>query len=182
MNMGTEQHRIAWEGKYLRVKVCGSWEYAERPNSPAGIVILAVTPEGKLLLTEQFRVPLQKNVIELPAGLAGDEDFGGEEFVEAARRELSEETGYEATEWEELVAGPTSAGLSNEIVVFFRGRNLRKTGAGGGSKDEKIQVHEVLVNDVRKWLMAKEKEGVAVDPRIYAGLYFLLTDEKEKSF
>src|SRR5688572_22580058 len=71
-------HQIVWEGKYLRVKVCGTWEYAERPNSPAGIVVIAVTPEGNLLLTEQYRVPMGKNVIELPAGLSGDESYGGE--------------------------------------------------------------------------------------------------------
>ncbi len=174
--MGKEQHRIAWEGKYLRVRVCGTWEYAERPNSPAGIVIVAVTPEDKILLTEQFRVPLQKNVIELPAGLAGDEEYGGEEYVEAARRELREETGYEAEHWEELVSGPTSAGLSNEIVAFYRGRNLRKVAEGGGNNDEKIVVHEVPLPEVRGWLKRKEQEGVIVDPRIYAGLYFLLTE------
>lgn len=172
--MGKEEHKIVWEGKYLRVRVCGTWEYAERPNSPAGIVIVAVTPENKILLTEQYRVPMQKNVIELPAGLAGDGNYHGEEFVEAARRELREETGYEAAEWEQLAGGPTSAGLSNEIVVFFRGRNLRKIGEGGGSGDEKIHIHEVPLNDVRAWLRRKEHEGVAVDPRIYAGLYFLL--------
>lgn len=174
--MGKEEHKIVWEGKYLRVRVCGTWEYAERPNSPAGIVIIAVTPEDKLLLTEQYRVPLQRNVIELPAGLAGDESYGGEELIEAARRELREETGYEAAQWEQLVGGPTSAGLSNELVVFFRGRDLRKVCSGGGTADEAIKIHEVSVADVRKWLIAKEKEGASVDPRIYAGLYFLFQE------
>ena len=108
--MGNDQPKTVWEGKYLRVRISGNWEYAERPNSPAGVVIIAVTAEGKLLLTEQFRVPLQRNVIELPAGLAGDEEYGGEEFAEAAQRELREETGYEAEEWEQLVSGPASAG------------------------------------------------------------------------
>jgi ADP-ribose pyrophosphatase len=175
--MGKENHKIVWEGKYLRVRVCGTWEYAERPNSPAGIVIIAVTPDNKLLLTEQYRVPLQKNVIELPAGLAGDEHYGGEEFVEAARRELREETGYEAAEWAPLAGGPTSAGLSNEIVVFFRGRNLKKVCDGGGCGDEKIQIHEIPLPDVLKWLNDKEKHGIAVDPRIYAGLFFLLQEK-----
>jgi ADP-ribose pyrophosphatase len=174
--MSKPEHKIVWEGKYLRVRVCGTWEYAERPNSPAGIVIIAVTPEDKLLLTEQYRVPMQKDVIELPAGLAGDEHYGGEESVEAARRELREETGYEAAEWEQLIGGPTSAGLSNEVVIFFRGRNLRKVCEGGGTADEKIQVHEVPVLSVPEWLREKEKQGVAVDPRIYVGLYFLLQE------
>ncbi len=179
--MEKEAHKIVWEGKYLRVRVCGSWEYAERPNSPAGIVIVAVTSEDKLLLTEQYRVPMQKRVIELPAGLAGDEQYHGEEFVEAARRELLEETGYEAADWEPLVGGPTSAGLSNEVVMFFRGRNLRKTGPGGGTGDEKIKVHEVPVAEVARWLREREEQGGAVDPRIYAGLYFILREQVKAS-
>lgn len=166
-------HQTAWEGRYLRVKVCGSWEYAERPNSPAGIAIIAVTPEGNLLLTEQYRVPMGKNVIELPAGLAGDDHYSGEAFVEAAKRELREETGYEAVHWEQLAGGPPSAGLSNEQIIFFRGIELKKTGLGGGHGSEKIVVHEVPVGEVPGWLKLKEKEGLSVDPKIYAGLYFL---------
>ncbi|HEV8543959.1 MAG TPA: NUDIX hydrolase [Verrucomicrobiae bacterium] len=172
--MPDQEHKTIWEGNYLRLKVCGNWEYAERPNSPAGIVIIAVTPEGDLLLTEQYRVPMQKNVIELPAGLSGDEHYGGEEFVETARRELREETGYEAAEWKQVTRpGPPSAGLSNELVVFFLARKLRRVGPGGGEGSEKIQVHHVPVSRVAEWLHEKEFGGVAIDPKIYAGLYFL---------
>ena|ERR1051325_5168857 len=174
--MESKEHKIAWEGKYLRIRVCGNWEYAERCNSSAGIIIIAVTPEGKLLLTEQYRVPIRKTVLELPAGLAGDEQYRGEEFQAAAQRELREETGYEAAEWEQLVDGPTSAGLSNEKIVFFRGRNLRKVCAGGGAGEEKIQLHEVPLAGIDKWLRKKEREGIIVDPRIYTGLYFLLRE------
>ncbi len=168
-----EEHKTVWEGKFLRVKICGRWEYAERPNSPAGVVIVAVTPEDKLLLTEQFRIPVGKNVIELPAGLAGDEQYGGEEMVSAARRELLEETGYEASDWEELAGGPPSAGFSNEIMFFYRGKNLRKVAAGGGHGGESITVHEISVGDVPAWLKKREREGVAIDPKVYAGLYFV---------
>ena len=171
--MGNEEHRTAWEGKYLRIKICRRWEYAERPNALAGVAIVAVTPEGELLLTEQYRVPMGKKVLELPAGLSGDEHYGGEEFIEAAKRELREETGYEAVEWEQLAGGPPSAGLSNEVVVFFRARNLRKVGDGGGEKNESITVHKVHLPHVAEWLKAREKEGFLIDPKIYAGLYFL---------
>jgi ADP-ribose pyrophosphatase len=172
--MAQEERKIVWEGKYLRVRVCGRWEYAERPNSPAGIVIIAVTPEGKLLLTEQYRIPMQRNVIELPAGLSGDDEFHGEAHIEAAKRELLEETGYEASEWEELPGGPPSAGLSNEVVIFFRGRNLRKVGAGGGAGAESIRVHEVPLKEAPEWLKERMRQGISVDPKVYAGLYFLL--------
>ena len=168
-----ENHKIVWEGKYLRVRVSGSWEYAERPNAPAGVVIVALTPENELLLTEQFRVPMGKNVIELPAGLSGDDDYAGEHFIETAKRELREETGYEAGEWHELVKGPISAGLSNEIVIFYLGKNLRQIGAGGGHGSEKIHVHRVPFARVRTWLKQKEDHGIAIDPKVYVGLYFL---------
>lgn len=172
--MNQDNHKIVWEGKYLRVRVCGTWEYAERPNSPAGVVILAVTPEDELILTEQYRVPLQKNVIELPAGLAGDENYHGEEFVAAARRELREEAGYEAESWERLAGGPPSAGLSNEQIVFFRARNLRKVSEGGGDgHHEKITIHKVPLSKVVEFLRGKEQGGVSIDPKIFAGLYFL---------
>jgi ADP-ribose pyrophosphatase len=175
--MNKEEHRTVWEGKYLRVKMCGRWEYAERPNSPAGIVIIALTPERELIFTEQYRVPVKKRTIELPAGLAGDEHYSGEAFVSAARRELLEETGYEAEHWEELGGGPPSAGLSNEMVFFFRARNLRQTGQGGGEGSEQIEVHKVPLADVKSWLDAKAQEGLLIDPKIFAGLYFLLCDE-----
>lgn len=167
---------MVWEGKFLRVKLCGRWEYAERPNSPAGIAIVAVTAEGRLLLTEQFRIPVGRTTLELPAGLAGDEDYAGEEYVAAAKRELLEETGYEAAHWVELGGGPPSAGFSNEIIVFFRARDLRKVGEGGGAGAEEIRVHEVPVDQVPHWLTGMEQEGRMVDPKIYAGLYFLLSE------
>src|SRR5687768_2614072 len=170
---GNQSHKVVWEGKYLRVRVAGTWEYAERPNSPAGVVIVAVTPEGDLLLTEQFRVPMGRNTIELPAGLSGDDDYAGEHYVETAKRELREETGYEAGDWEELTQAPPSAGLSNEVVVFYLPKNLRKVSEGGGKGSEKIPVHYVPLKEALAWLKRKESEGATVDPKVYVGLYFL---------
>ncbi|MGV3771330.1 MAG: NUDIX hydrolase [Verrucomicrobiales bacterium] len=155
----------------------GHWEYAERAKASCGVVIVAVTPENKLLLTEQFRVPVIANVIELPAGLAGDtEKFQGEEFEAAARRELMEETGYEADSWQQVTSmGPPSAGMSNEMVVFFRASGLRKVGNGGGEESENITVHEVHLENVAKWLESKRKEGALIDPKVFCGLYFCRT-------
>ena len=81
--------------------------------------------------------------------------------------------GYEAGEWHELAKGPISAGLSNEIVVFYLGKTLRKVASGGGEGSENIQVHRIPLERVRSWLKQKEDQGVAVDPKVYIGLYFL---------
>ena len=104
---------------------------------------------------------------------AGGDIDPGERPLTTAQRELLEETGYEAGEWEELAGGPPSAGFSNEIMFFYGGKNLRKVGAGGGHGSERITVHEVPLEEVPGWLKKKEKEGVSIDPKVYAGLYFL---------
>ena len=169
--------KTAWEGKHIRVRQCGRWEYAERTKATAGVVVAALTPAGELLLVEQYRVPVARNVIELPAGLAGDET-DAEEFLAAAQRELLEETGYTAEEWEQVASGPCTAGLSNEVVVFFRARGLSQIQKGGGCDSEEITIHHVPLAGANDWLRQKEKEGCLIDPKIYAGLYFLSGAER----
>src|SRR6185295_9963476 len=82
------------QGRYLAAKRRGKWEYVSRTRNIQAAVILAID-EGDVILVEQYRVPLGRNCLELPAGLIGDESEG--EAVEAAAiRELEEETGYRA--------------------------------------------------------------------------------------
>lgn len=161
-------------GKYLQMVKAGHWEYVERPGIPGAVVIVAVTDDDKLLLVEQERIPLGKRVIELPAGLAGDED-PHESFASCAGRELLEETGYAATTLRQLAEGPTSAGLSNEQVTLFLATGLRKENDGGGDAAEEIVVHEIPLAEVVDWLAAREREGFLIDVKIWAGLYFART-------
>jgi ADP-ribose pyrophosphatase len=174
--MQSEETKVVFEGKHLRLIHRGRWEYAERVKAKCGVVIVAVTPEGELLLTEQYRVPVEARTIELPAGLAGDTDqHAGEQFEAAARRELLEETGYEAEHWEQVTPiGPPSAGMSNEMVIIFRASNLKKTGKGGGEESEDITVHAIPLKEAPAWLEKKASEGVLIDPKIFAGLYFAM--------
>ena len=165
---------IQWEGKHIRVLKSGHWEYAERIKATGAVVIAAVTEEGDLILTEQYRPPVAKRVIELPAGLAGD--LAGQEtedLVTAARRELLEETGYEAREMVWLTTGPPSAGLSSETVTFFRANGLRCVAAGGGDAHEEIHIHKIPPENVPEWLEKKADEGLMIDPKVYVGLYFV---------
>jgi ADP-ribose pyrophosphatase len=118
--------------------------------------------------------PVHARTIELPAGIVGDEDgLKDESYEEAARRELMEETGYEPAKVELLMAGPSSAGLTSEITTLLRASGLRRVGVGGGVAHESITVHEVPLKDVPAWLAAKAKTGVLIEPKVYAGLYFL---------
>lgn len=168
----SENAETMWEGKYLRLVKRGRWEYAERTNAGSAVIVIAVTPEQKLLFVEQFRIPLGAPTIEMPAGLVGDLDED-DTIEEAARRELLEETGWEAGEVTRLMVGPTSSGLSNELVAFVRATGLRRVHAGGGDETEDITVHEVPVADAPRWLAAKMAAGYAMDAKLWAGLWLL---------
>lgn len=163
-----------YAGKFLSLVREGHWEYAQRLNATGAAIILAVTDDRKLLLVEQYRIPVHARTIELPAGIIGDEPGNAHEpHAEAARRELLEETGYAAKEITALTTGPASSGLTSELVTLFLASGLRRVGAGGGVGHEAIAVHEVPVETAHEWLQAKAEAGVLVEPKVYTGLYFL---------
>jgi ADP-ribose pyrophosphatase len=170
--MNTENIETLYEGRYLRLKKRGNWEYAERTNAGSAVIIVALTPENNLLFVEQFRVPLNVKTIEMPAGLVGDID-ALDTIEAAAKRELIEETGWEAKRVDVLLVGPSSAGMSTELVAFARASELTKIGPGGGDESENITVHEVPVNDAPRWLSQKMREGYSLDPKLWAGLWLL---------
>lgn len=156
-----------WLGLYRR----GHWDYARRPNSDACVGILAVTDQGEVVLVEQFRIPMGKRVIEVPAGLVGDElEFRGETLAETAARELLEETGYRAGRMELLISSPTSAGMTPEMTYLFHASQLTRESAGGGTPSEEIRVHLVPLSALRKFLQEKQSEGLLVDFKIHAAL------------
>jgi len=161
-------------GRFLALIREGHWEYVDRVNATGAAAIVAVTNDRKLLLVEQYRIPCHARTLELPAGIIGDEpQAGAESALEAAGRELLEETGYAAGRLELLVNGPPSSGLASERVTFFKATELRQAGAGGGIAHEDILVHEAPLSRIDEWLADKARAGVLVDPKIYAGLYFL---------
>lgn len=164
---------VLGEGNWLRLVSEGTWEFTERRRVSGVVVIVAVTGDEKLLLVEQYRPALKCAVIELPAGLAGDEaHFKGEELAEAARRELIEETGYEAGRMECLLTGPTTSGLASEVVSFFRASRLRRVGEGGGDDKEDIIVHEVPLTELYAWTRRMADRGRLIDPKVFTGAYF----------
>lgn len=157
--------------KFLELVQCDRWQWVRRPHPV--VCIVAMTDDRRVLLIEQNRVPVDARVIELPAGLVGDEGDAAESMVEAGRRELLEETGYEAESLCEIFVGVTSAGLTDEVSTFLLAKGIRKVVEATGTGDERIEQHLVPLDDVDAWLAERQRAGRKVDARVIAGLYFL---------
>ncbi|GAB2532782.1 NUDIX hydrolase [Rhodanobacter koreensis] len=163
-----------YEGRWLSLRKRGRWEYAERNNPGGAVIILAVTPDDKVLFVEQYRVSILQNTIEMPAGLVGDMAGQADESVQlAAQRELEEETGYRCRCVDFVHRGPSSSGMSTEMIAFVRAWDLEKVGPGGGDETENIVVHEVPRLEAGTWLFARAAEGYSIDPKLFAGLWFI---------
>lgn len=153
-----------WEGRFINVKKQGKWEYVGRARGISAAVILAVDA-GEVILVEQYRVPLGKNCLELPAGLVGDEDEG--ESVEAsAARELEEETGYRPARVERIGYFNSSPGMVSEGFTLVRASELTRVGEGGGEGDENITVHRVPLDGIVDFIAKKRADGVAMDVKL----------------
>jgi ADP-ribose pyrophosphatase len=168
--MSTDR-KIIFEGKKVFVATRDGWEFVERKSAKEAVAVVAVTDDGKLILTEQKRRPVDATVIDLPAGLVGDE--GGGDPAETAKKELSEETGWTCRTVEFLARGPSSPGITSELVSFYRATGLARQGKGGGVGGEDIKVHEVAVRDIEQWLEKKRGGGLLIDLKIWSALYFL---------
>jgi len=172
--MSNQPAEVLYRGKFLALIRQAPWEYAERINCNGAVVIAALTPENKFLLVEQYRIPCGQPVIELPAGISGDSaETAGEPLAEAARRELVEETGYDPGSLEKILTGPTSSGLTSEVVTLFIARNLRRVGRGGGVHSEEITLHKIPLDQAEQWLLNQAKHGKLIDHKVFAGLFFL---------
>lgn len=153
-----------WSGKYIKVIKDGTWEYVGRARGIEAAVILAID-DGHVLLVEQFRVPLGRACLELPAGLVGDEE-AGESVLTSAARELEEETGYRADTVESLGFFHSSPGMVSEGFTLVRARGLHKVGEGGGVEGEGITVHRVPVAGIAAFVAAQREAGLAIDVKL----------------
>lgn len=170
--MGNLKHTL-YEGQWLRLVQIGHWESCERTHAQGmAVIVIAVTPNDEVLFVEQYRIPLGARTIEMPAGLVGD-DHAEDTLIDAARRELIEETGWSAGKVDVLLTGPTSSGMSNERIAFVRARDLVKVGEGGGVNDEHIIVHAVPRAQAPAWLVQKQAEGFELDLKLWAGLWMI---------
>ncbi|MBA4762009.1 NUDIX hydrolase [Sphingomonas sp.] len=158
-----------WQGKFITAKRQGRWEYVARARGIRAAVIVAVDDDGHLLLVEQYRVPLGRRCLELPAGLIGD---GGDDEADetAAARELEEETGYRAERIESLGEFFSSPGMVSESFTLVRAHGLTRVGEGGGVEGEDIIVHRVKLADVPAYVAECRARGMAIDVKLLLAL------------
>ena len=157
-----------WEGRFITVKQQGTWEYVSRSRGIHAAVILAIDDAADghhVILVEQYRVPMGKNCLELPAGLVGD-DSAGEAAEVAAERELEEETGYRAANWRTVGEFYSSPGMVSESFTLLVATGLTRVGDGGGVDSEDIIVHRVPLDGIVDFVAAKRAEGCGIDVRV----------------
>ena len=157
---------VRWQGRFLEMRTRGRWEYVSRTRNIRAAVILAID-DDHVILVEQFRIPLGRRAIELPAGLVGDDDGGADEdTLTAAIRELEEEAGYRATTMEVVGEFYSSPGMVTESFTLFRATGLEQVSAGGGIDGENITVHRVPIAGIEAFIAAKRGEGFGIDTRL----------------
>lgn len=158
---------VMWQGRFITARRKGRWEYVSRARGIRAAVILAVDAEDHVILVDQYRVPLGRRCIELPAGLIGDDDgHEGEDATIAAARELEEETGYHAARLEVIGEFWSSPGMVSESFTLLRAHGLTRVGPGGGVAGEDITVHRVPLAGIAPAIADWRQQGYAIDVRL----------------
>jgi len=135
-------------------------EYVDHTGA---VAIYAEDDEGRVLVIQQYRHPIRKRDWELPAGLLDQE---GEEPLEAAKRELSEEADLEADSWEPLVSFHTSPGGNDEVLHVYRAQGVRATGDAFDREAEEADI-------VKRWVPRSEIIDGALDGRLSNSILLL---------
>ncbi|GAA0177203.1 NUDIX hydrolase [Clostridium sediminicola] len=166
----TLKSEVKFEGKIINLSVKevelpnGKTAYREIVNHPGGVAVIAFKDENTLLMIEQFRSPIEKVLLEIPAGkLEKDEDI-----ELCGRRELEEETGYKAETFTYLGKIVPSPGYTDEYIYLYKAENLFK-GNVGGDDDEFINLLEIDLNVVKEMV----KSGKIIDAKTICALMYL---------
>jgi ADP-ribose pyrophosphatase len=148
-----------YQGKIIDLQVDevklpnGKTSKRELIKHPGAVAVIALTPEGKIVMVEQYRKALEKSIVEIPAGKLEP----GEEPIITAARELEEETGYGCEELEHLISFYTSPGFADELVHLYIAKNItRIEEARELDEDEFVELLEVTVEEAVE--LMKEKK------------------------
>jgi ADP-ribose pyrophosphatase len=142
-----------YQGKIIDLQVDevslpdGKTSKRELIKHPGAVAVIALTPEGKIVMVEQYRKALEQSIVEIPAGKLEK----GEEPVKTAERELEEETGYASKNMKPLISFYTSPGFADELVHLFIAEDIYKLeNASAADEDEFVELLEVSLDEAQK--------------------------------
>lgn len=164
-------HEVVFKGKWLEFRKEGTYEFFHRHNKPNAVVIFATTENRELIAVEQVRLPHGKPVLEAPAGLIDP----GETYLQAAYREMMEETGYGEGFLIKTIENVTSSpGICTEQLQIVVMGGMKKIGEGGGlaSENENIKIHLIPIDDIDCYLKNISNK-VLLDMKLLASLHYI---------
>lgn len=141
----TLDSKVIYQGRVATLKVdtalhpSGAHVQREVVEHPGGVTVCPILDDGRIVFVEQWRYPLKRTLLELPAGKLDWYDGVPEDPLEAIKRELWEETGYEAKQWQEMTTVFTAPGFCNEKLWLFKATELFN-----GNKTHQPSEHEWL--------------------------------------
>jgi len=174
--METIDKKTVWEGKFLRSLILTyrdksgnlrNWEAVERVGCSGIVAVVPVTKKHEFLLIRQFRPVVNNFVVEFPAGL----NDKNENLIDAARRELIEETGYDSDELIFLCEGPISSGISTEILSVFLAKDVSLASEElkkqyPADESERIEVIKTPVSEIYRTLQGLRDKGDLIDMKV----------------
>lgn len=175
----TLKRNTIFEGRIVKLYVDevqlpdGKTSTREIVEHPGAVAVIAITDEGKLVLVEQFRKPLERTLVEIPAGLIEE----GEDPQETAKRELGEETGYTCRSIKYVTSFYTSPGFCDEVIHLYFAEGLKKDSRLQLDEDEFVDVLEVTYDEALQ--LMKEKK-IDDSKTVYALQYWKILKMMEK--
>lgn len=164
----TIDSEVIYDGKIIRVQIDqvelpdGNVSTREIVKHPGAVAIIALNSENKIIMVEQYRKPMDRSMLEIPAGKLEP----GEDPEITAARELEEETGYQARSLNHLISFYTSPGFADEIIHLYIGTDIQKVESPlQGDEDEFVELHEITLEEA---LQAIADERIFDAKTVYA--------------
>lgn len=164
----TVKSEAIFRGKLINVQVDtvrlpnGKTATRELVKHPGAVAVLALTDDNRLVVVEQYRKPLEKMTVEIPAGKLEP----NENLIVCAKRELAEETGYTARTWAHLISFYTSPGFADEQLHLFTAEDL-EVGSARPDEDEFVTAQAITLHEA--WDLMQE--GRICDAKTVTAVY-----------
>ena len=161
--------KLVYDGKLLKVRSDtvrlpdGGTAEREFIEHPGAVAVIALTHAGELVMERQYRYPLGRDMIEIPAGKIDP----GEDPLVTAQRELKEETGYAAAQWRHLATIHIAIAYSNERIEIYLAKGLRQEGAKLDD-EEFLEIFTLPLATALAWV----REGKITDSKTVSGLFW----------